>query len=79
MHDWVLVDRPNLQGKAGNKMFLNQKSLESSMVMKVIPSYTFQLDVFIGISWHNVVHTTLLKPFNRQDESQDRYKNDEEM
>ena len=40
-------------------------------VMKAIGSLAYRLEVPEGTRWHNVVHTSLLKPLRRQDEPQD--------
>ena len=69
--DCVLVDRPNLQVKAGNSKSLTRKWLGPYKVIKAIGSHVCRLEVPEGTRWHNVVHTTLLKPFRRRDEHQD--------
>ena len=39
--------------------------------IKAIGSHAYRLEVPQGTCWHNVVHTTLLKPFRRRNERQD--------
>ena len=69
--DWVLVDRRNLQVKAGNNKSLTRKFLGPFAVIKAIGSHAYRLEVPEGTRWHNVVHTTLLKPFRRRYKPQD--------
>ena len=69
--DWVLVDRRNLQVKAGNNKSLTRKWLGPYKVMKAIGSHAYRLEVPEATRWHSVVHTTLLKQFRRRDEPQD--------
>ena len=66
--DWVLVDRRNLQVKAGNNNSLTRKWLGPYKVLQPIGSHAYSMEVPEGTRWHNVVHTTLLKPFRRRDE-----------
>ena len=61
--DQVLVDRCNLPVKAGNNKSLTRKWLGPCKVIKAIGSHAYRLEVLEGTHWHNVVHTTLLKPF----------------
>ena len=61
--DWVLVDRRNLTVKAGNNRSLMQKWIGLYQVIKVIGRHAYKLDLPRGIRIHNVVHTTMLKPF----------------
>ena len=49
------------------------------MVIKAIGSHAYRLEVPEGTRWHNVVHTTLLKPFRRRDETQDMDEDEEEI
>ena len=75
----VLVDRRNLQVKAGNNKSLTRKWLGPYKVIKAIGSHPYRLEVPEGTRWHNVVHTTLLKPFRRRDEPQDMDQDEEEI
>ena len=77
--DWVLVVRRNLQVKAGNHKSLTRKCLGPYKVIKAIGYHTYRLEVLEGTRWHNVVHTTLLKPFRRLDKSQDMDEDEEEI
>ena len=77
--DWVLVVRRNLQVKAGNHKSLTRKCLGPYKVIKAIGYHTYRLEVLEGTRWHNVVHTTLLKPFRRLDKSQDIDEDEEEI
>ena len=77
--DWVLVDRRNLQVKAGNNKSLTYKWLGPYRVVKTIGSHAYRLEVPEGTRWHNVVHTTLLKPFRRGDEPQDMDENKKDI
>ena len=77
--DWVLVDRRNLQVKAGNNQSLTRKWLAPYKVIKVIGSHAYRLEVPEGTRWHNVVHATLLKPFRRRDKPQDMYEDEAEV
>ena len=77
--DWVLVDRRNLQVKAGNNKSLTRKWLGPYKVIKPIGSHPYRLEVPEGIRWHNVVYTTLHKLFRRRDEVQDMEVDDEEI
>ena len=79
INNWVLVDRRNLQVKAGNNKSLTRKWLGPYKVIKAIGSHTYRLEVPEGTRWHKVVHTTLLIPLRRRNEPQDMYKNEEEM
>ena len=45
INDWVLVDRRNLQVKAGNNKSLTRKWLGPYKVIKAIGSYTDRLEV----------------------------------
>ena len=42
-------------------------------------SQAYRLEVPDGTRWHNVVHTTLLKPFRRRDEPQDMNEDEAEV
>ena len=42
-------------------------------------SDAYGLEVPEGTRWHNIVHTTLLKPFRRRDEAQDMDEDEEEV
>ena len=57
--------------KAENNKLLTRKWLGPYKVIKAIGSHAYRLDVPEGTQWHNVVHTTLLKPYRRRDEPQD--------
>ena len=48
-------------------------------VIKAVCSPAYRLEVPVGIRWHNVVHTTLLKPFSRRDERQDKDEDEAEV
>ena len=69
--DRVLVDRRNLQVKAGNNKSLTREWLGPYKVIKAIGSHAYRLEVPDGTRCHNVGHTTLLKPFRKRDEPQD--------
>ena len=69
--DWVLVDRRNLQVKAGNIKSLTQKWLGPYEVIKAIGSHAYRLEVPEGTRCHNVVHITLLTLFRRREEPHD--------
>ena len=77
--DWVLVDSRNLQVKAGNNKSLTRKWRGPYTVIKAIGSHTYRLEVPESTRSHNVVHTTLLKPFRRRDEPQDMDEDAEEI
>jgi len=79
VNDWVLVDRRNLQIRAGNNRSLTNKWIGPYKVLKAIGSHAYQLEVPEGTRWHNVVHTTLLKPFHRRDEDQDMDEDDPDV
>ena len=79
IEDWVLVDRRNLQVKAGNNKLLTRKWLRPYEVIKAIGSHAYRLEVPEGTRWHNVVHTTFLKPFRRRNEPQDMDEDEEEI
>jgi len=69
VNDWVLVDRRNLQVKAGNNRSLTNKWIGPYKVTETIGTHAYRLEVPEGTRWHNVVHTTLLKPFRTRDYS----------
>ena len=77
--NWVLVDRRNLQVKAGNNKSLTRKWLGPCKVIKAIGSHAYRLEVPEDTQWHNVVHTTLLNPFRRRDKPQDMSEDEEEI
>ena len=77
--NWVLVDKRNLQVKAGKNTWLTRKWLGPYKVVKEIGSHAYRLEVPEGTQWHNVVHTALLKPFKRRDEPQDMDEDEEEI
>ena len=77
--DWLLVDRRNLQVKAGNNKSLTCKWLGPYKVIKAIGFHGYGLKVPEGTRGHNVVHTTLFKPFRSQDEPQDMDEDEEEI
>ena len=64
--------------KAGNNKSLTWKWLGPYKIIKAIGSYAYRLEVPEGMRWHNVVYTTLLKPFRRRDESQDMDEDEDE-
>jgi len=70
-NDWVLVDRCNLQVKAGNNRSLTNKWIGLYQVIETIGTYAYRLEVPEGTRWHNVVHKTLLKLFRTRDDPQD--------
>jgi hypothetical protein len=45
--------------------------------IETIGSHTYKLEVPEGTQWHNVVHTTLLKPFRTRDDPQDMDKDED--
>ena len=61
--DWVLVDRQNLTIKPGNNRSLTQKWIGPYQIVKLIGRHAYKLDLPKGIRIHNVIHTTMLKPF----------------
>ena len=65
--------------KAGNNKSLSCTWLGPCKVVKGIGSHAYRLEVPEGTRWHNIVHTTLLKPFRRQDKPQDMDKDEEEI
>ena len=65
--------------KAGNNKSLTRKWLGPYKVRKAIGSHAYRLQVPEGTRWHNVVHTTLLKPFRRGDEPQDMDEDEAEV
>jgi len=71
VNDWVLVDRRNLQVKAGNNRSLTNKWIGPYKVIETIGTHAYKLEVPEGTRWHNVVHITLLKPFRTRDDPQD--------
>jgi len=77
--DWVLVDRRNLQVKAGNNPSLTNNWIGPYKVTKAIGSHAYQLEVPEGTRWPNVVHITLLKPFRRRDEPRDMDKDEPDL
>ena len=48
-------------------------------VIKAIGSYAYRLEVPEGTRRHDVVHTTLLKPFRRRDKPQDMDEDEAEV
>ena len=77
--DWVLVDRRNLQVKAGNNKSLTRRWLEPYKVIKTIGSHVYRLEVPEGTRLHNIVHTMLLKPFRKRDEPEDMDEDEQEI
>ena len=77
--DWVLVDRRNLQVKAGNTTSLTRKWLVPYKVIKAIRAHAYRLEVPEETCWHNVVDTTLLKPFRWRDEPQGMHEDEAEV
>jgi len=71
VNDWVLVDRRNLQVKAGNNRSLTNKWTGPYEVIETIGTHAYRLEVPKVTRCHNVVHTTLLKLFRRRDDHQD--------
>ena len=65
--------------KAGNNKSLTRKWLRPYKVIKAIGSHAYRLEVPERTRWHNVVHTTLLKPFRRRDEPQEMDEDEEEI
>ena len=65
--------------KARNNKSLTCKWLGHYKVIKVIGSHDYKLEVPEGTQWHNLVHTMLLKPFRRRDESSDMDEDKEEI
>ena len=77
--NWVLVDRRNLQVKPGYNKSLTHKWLGPYKVIKAIGSHAYILEVPEGTRWHNVVYSTLLKPFRKRNEHQDMNEDEEEI
>ena len=75
--EWVLVDRRNLTVKAGNNRSLTHKWIGPYQVIKVLGCHAYKLDLPKGICIHNVVHTILLKLFNKYDGDDEMQINDE--
>ena len=65
--------------KGRNNKSLTRKWLGPYKVITVIGSHDYQLEVPEGTRWHNVVYTTLLKPFRRREEPQDMDEDEEEI
>ena len=65
--------------KAGNNKSLTHKWLGPHKVIKAIGCHAYRLEVPEGTQWHNVVHTTLLKPFGRRGEPTDMSEYKEEI
>ena len=65
--------------KAGNNQSLTGKWLGPYKVIKAIGSHAYRLEVPEGTCGHNVVYTTLLKPFRWRDEPQDMDEDEEEI
>ena len=65
--------------KAGNNKSLTRKWLRPYKVIKAIGSHAYGLEVSEGTRWHNVVPTTLLKPFKRREEPQDMDEDEKEI
>ena len=76
--DWVLIDRRSIQVMDENNKSLTRKWLGRCKVVKAFVSPAYRLEVPEGTRWHDVVHTTLLKPFRRRDEPQDMNEDEEE-
>jgi len=70
VNDCVLVDRRNLQVKAGNNRSQTSKWTGRYKVIETIRTHAYRLEELEGTRWHNVVHTTLLKPFQTQEDLQ---------
>ena len=77
--DWVLVDHRDLQIKAGNYRSLTNKWIGPYTITKAVGTHAYQLEVPQGTRWHNVVHTTLLKPCRRRNEPQDMEEDEEDV
>ena len=73
-----MVDRSNLQVKAGNNRSLTNKWIGPFRVTAAKGTHAYKLDVPGGTRWHNVVHTTLLKPFRGRAEPQELVEDEEE-
>jgi len=70
VNDWVLLDRRDLQVKAGNNRSLTNKWIGPYKVIETTRTHAYRLEVPEGTRWHNVVHTTLLKLFRTRDDPQ---------
>jgi len=71
VNDWVLVDRRNLQVKAGNNPSLTNKWIGPYKVIETIGTHAYRLEVLEGTRGHNIVHASLLKLFRTRDDPQD--------
>ena len=77
--DWVLVDGRNLQLNTRHNNSLTRKWLRPYEVREAIASTANEFKV-PNVTWlHNIVHTTLFKLFERQDQPQHIDKNEEEI
>ena len=72
------MDRRNLIIKVGNNRSLTQKWIGPYQVIKVIGHHAYKLDLPTGIRIHNVIHTTMLKPFVQRQGDEMQLDDDEE-
>ena len=79
IHDWVLVDRRDVQVKAGINQSCTHKRLGPHEVITAIGCHAYRLEVPKSMRWHNVVHTTRFKPFRRRDQPQEMDEDKEEI
>ena len=68
--EWVLVDRRNLSIKTGNNRSLTNKWIGPYKIIKVVSRHAYKLEYPKGIRMHDVVHTSLLKPFRSRAENE---------
>ena len=71
VNDWVLVDQRNRKVKAENNRSLTNKWIGPYKVIVTIGTHPYRLEVPEGTRWHNIIHTTLLKPLQIRDDTQD--------
>ena len=64
--------------KAGNKRSLTHKWIGPFRVTAAKGTHAYKLEVPRGTRWHNVVHTTLLKPFRDRAEPQELDEDEED-
>ena len=79
VHNFVLVDRCNLQVNAGNNQCLTRQWQEPYKVIKRIRSHAWRLNIPEGTHWYNVVYTTVPKLFRMSDEPLDMDEDDAEV
>ena len=58
-----MVDWRNLSLKSGSNQSLTQKWIGLYKVIKVVSQHAYKLEYPKGIRMHNVIYTSLLKPF----------------